>query len=89
MPDINIAYNWAINKCNDPNVRYSMDWNKRDGVIVDGLQYYDCSSFIFWALDAGGFPVVQIFGNHAFNTDSMGAVLLQLGFVTVPVNGEL
>ena len=89
MPDINIAYNWAINKCNDSNVRYSMDWDKRDGVIINNLQYYDCSSFIFWALDAGGFPVVSIFGNHAFNTDSMGAVLLQVGFVTVPVNGEL
>lgn len=89
MPDINVAYRWAIQKCNADYVRYSMQWDLRDGVYRDGLQYFDCSSFIFWALNAGGFPVVQIFGNNAFNTDSMGAVLLQMGFVEVSRTGQI
>ena len=89
MPDINVAYRWAIQKCDADYVRYSMDWNLRDGVYRNGLQYFDCSSFIFWALNAGGFPVVQIFGNNAFNTDSMGAVLLQMGFVEVSRTGQI
>lgn len=89
MPDINAAYRWAIQKCDADYVRYSMNMNLRDGVYQNGLQYFDCSSFIFWALDAGGFPVVQIFGNHAFNTDSMGAVLLQMGFVEVSRTGQI
>lgn len=89
MPDINVSYRWAIQKCDADYVRYSMDWNLRDGVYRNGLQYFDCSSFIFWALNAGGFPVVQIFGNNAFNTDSMGAVLLQMGFVQVSRTGQI
>lgn len=89
MPNINASYQWVIQKCNDPNVRYSMDVNKRNGVIIDGLQYYDCSSLMFWALDAGGFPVVSIYGNSAFTTYDMGPVLLQLGFVTVSRTGQL
>lgn len=89
MPDINVAYRWAIQKCDADYVRYSMNMNLRDGVYQNGLQYFDCSSFIFWALNAGGFPVVQIFGNNAFNTDSMGAVLLQMGFVQVSRTGQI
>lgn len=87
MLSINAAYQWAVEKCVADYVRYSMQWDLRDGVYRNGLQYFDCSSFIFWALNAGGFPVVEIFGNNAFNTDSMGAVLLQMGFVEISRTG--
>ena len=83
-PDINKAYQWAINTCNAPNVRYSMDDYLREGNTVNGLTYYDCSSFIFYALKAGGFPL----SGGAFTTRSMIPVLLSLGFTEKPINGE-
>ena len=53
MPDINKAYSWAIETCNAPNVGYSNDY--RNQQTVGGITYYDCSSFINYALLAGGF----------------------------------
>lgn len=87
MPNINAAYTWAIATCNDPNVRYSMTY--RNQQTINGLTYYDCSSFIWYALLAGGFDCVSAHGGDSwpFTTDDMGAVLLALGFRLVPLNG--
>ena len=52
MPDINKAYSWAIQTCNAPNVGYSNAY--RNQQTVGGITYYDCSSFINYALLAGG-----------------------------------
>lgn len=75
MPSLQTAFTWAENKCEEPNVGYSQAY--RRGEVVDGIQYYDCSSFIYAALDAGGFdfiPEYQWFwtGNQTQAMKSVG-----------------
>lgn len=79
MPSIQDAYNWAIDVCNQPNVGYSQTY--RDQRTVNGITYYDCSSFIWYALIAGGFGLVGIWGTWPFTTSTMASVLKKLGFV--------
>lgn len=78
MPSIQSAYNWAIATCTASNVGYSQQY--RDQETVDGITYYDCSSFIWFALIAGGFDMTQ-FGTWPFTTYTMASILAQLGFV--------
>lgn len=80
MPNINQAYQWAINTCNASNVGYSQTY--RNQQTVNGITYYDCSSFIWYALIAGGFDCVNANGGNTwpFTTYTMGTVLLNLGF---------
>ena len=93
MPDINAAYRWAIATCNDPNVGYPdldthPEW--RNQVTVDGITYYDCSSFIWYALIAGGFDCAAAYGSsYPFVTGTMGNVLLALGFREVSLTGQI
>ena len=75
MGDINTSYNWAIDTCNRPDVGYSQAY--RDQQTVDGITYYDCSSFIWYALRAGGFVGI---GNSPFVTDNMRGILVNAGF---------
>ena len=75
MPSLQKAFTWAEDKCEEPNVGYSQTY--RRGEIVDGIQYYDCSSFIYAALVAGGFdfiPEYQWFwtGNQTQAMKSVG-----------------
>lgn len=75
MPSLQKAFTWAENKCEEPNVGYSQTY--RRGEVVDGIQYYDCSSFIYAALVAGGFdfiPEYQWFwtGNQTQAMKSVG-----------------
>lgn len=82
MPNINACYTWAVNCCNAPNVGYSNTY--RNQQTVNGITYYDCSSFSNYALLAGGFETPQYAPNHnAFTTWSMYDVLPQLGFKKV------
>lgn len=79
MPNINKAYQWAINTCNVPKVGYSQTY--RNQQTVNGITYYDCSSFINYALLAGGFTTPNYAPSHnAFTTSTMGAELIRLGF---------
>lgn len=78
MPSIQTAYNWAIEVCSTPNVGYSQQY--RNQRTVNGITYYDCSSFIWYALIAGGFPVVEDWGTWPFTTSTMADVLKRLGF---------
>lgn len=80
MATISGAHEWAVNECNKPNVGYNQDY--RNQQTVDGITYYDCSSFIFYALKAGGFDVIGAQGGSTwpFTTYTMGAVLTVLGF---------
>lgn len=88
MPDLNKAYQWAINTCNSPTVGYSQP--NRNQKTVDGITYYDCSSFINYALLAGGWITPQYAPSHnAFVTGDMYSVLPALGFVSVPSTGEI
>lgn len=83
MADISLAYTWAIATCNNPNVGYSQAY--RNQRTIDGITYYDCSSFIWYALLAGGFDCVQANNGSdwPFTTYSwsMPDVLPRLGFV--------
>lgn len=80
--NINNSYVWAINTCNAPNVGYNQ--NYRDQETVNGITYYDCSSFIWYALKAGGFDNI---GSSAFTTDSMRPYLISTGFTQAPISG--
>lgn len=53
MPSLQTAFDWAVRTCAQANVGYSQEY--RTGQVVDGITYYDCSSFISAALTAGGF----------------------------------
>lgn len=81
MTSIQTAYNWAIEKCNAPNIGYSQA--NRMEKTVNGITYYDCSSFIWFALLAGGFDCVKANGGStwAFTTGTMAKALKLLGFV--------
>lgn len=86
MPDIDRAYSWAIQCCNLPNVGYSQAY--RNAKRVNGITYYDCSSFINYALLAGGWETPQYAPAHnPFTTYTEPNVLLSLGFREVPANG--
>ena len=80
MPDINKAYSWAIETCNTPNIGYSQPY--RNQQTVNGITYYDCSSFIWYSLIAGGFDCVGANGGVTwpFTTYTMPGVLQNLGF---------
>ncbi len=78
------AYNWLVAKCNAPNVGYSQTY--RNGQVVNGIEYYDCSSIIYFALIAGGFDLNP--NVNAFTTFTMGGVLTDMGFFTVPLNEQ-
>lgn len=70
---------WGTDICNSPTVGYSQAY--RNQQTVGGITYYDCSSFINYALLAGGFETPSYAPNHnAFTTFSMGAELLRLGW---------
>lgn len=80
MASIQTAYEWAIEKCNAPNIGYSQAY--RNEKTVNGITYYDCSSFIWYALMAGGFDVVKANGGSTwpFTTGNMANALRLLGF---------
>ena len=79
-PDITGAYTWAVQKCNAPDIGYSQQY--RDERTVNGITYYDCSSFIWYALLHNGFDCITANGGSAwpFVTASMPYVLPALGF---------
>ena len=79
MPSITNTYNWEVNECNRDNVGYSMDY--RNQQTVNGITYYDCSSYQWYGLLNGGFDVVGANGSaYPFTTSNMGSVLEKLGF---------
>lgn len=86
-PDINKAYSWAIQTCNADKVGYSQTY--RNQQTVNGITYYDCSSFINYALLAGGFETPSYVPSHnAFTTGTEINELLRLGFTEVSATGE-
>ena len=87
MPSINSAYTWAVETCNAPNIGYSQSY--RNQQTVNGITYYDCSSFINYALLAGGWSTPAYAPhNNAFTTYTMPSALLELGFKEVDATGE-
>ena len=87
------AFDWAVTTCNDPNVGYSQDY--RNQQTVNGVTYYDCSSFIWYALLEAGFDCVgayesELWGytGNAITTGYMDEWLLALGFKEVNIQSE-
>lgn len=88
MPDINRAYSWMIETCNNPHVGYSQAY--RNQRTINGITYYDCSSMINYALLEGGWETPNYAPAHnSFTTVTMNAELLRLGFVEVDASGLL
>lgn len=88
MSDINKAYTWAIQTCNAPKIGYSQSY--RNQQTVGGVTYYDCSSFINYALLAGGFTTPSYAPKYnAFTTYTMPDELTRLGFTEVDASGEI
>lgn len=87
MPSLSDFINWAIDKCNEDNIGYSQAY--RNQQTVGGITYYDCSSFVNYALLAGGWSTPNYASSHnAFTTYTMIPVLLDLGWEEVPITGE-
>ena len=86
MPNINKAYNKGVEICNKANVGYSQAY--RNQQTVNGVTYYDCSSFIWYCLLEGGFDCVGKNGGSTwpFTTSTMANVLRKLGFKQVAVS---
>ena len=81
------AYSWAINTCNNASVGYSQTY--RNQQTVSGITYYDCSSFIWYALVAGGFDMSGTYGSsYPFTTTYMNTVLLNLGFTRITIDSS-
>lgn len=78
------AMNWWIEKCNDPNVGYNQ--NYRNERTVDGITYYDCSSFVWYGLLHSGFQLDQ--NAWPFTTGTMGNILKNLGFEEILVSSN-
>lgn len=86
MSSIALAISWAIKTCNAANIGYSQAY--RNQQTVGGITYYDCSSFIWYALKAGGFPVEKAYktatgaaySGNAITTHNMDKWLKAMGF---------
>lgn len=86
MPSITQSYVWAVRTCQADNIGYSQ--TNRNQRTINGITYYDCSSFVWYALKNGGFDVEGQHGTWPFTTSNMCGVLLALGFVEIPVVSE-
>lgn len=93
--NLNKAYQWAIDTCERPDVGYKQAY--RNQQTVNGITYYDCSSFIFYALKEAGFDVAgqayttavgEAYSGNAITTHTERAWLTALGWQQVPITGE-
>lgn len=78
------AWQWAVDTCNKDNVGYSQDY--RNEQTVNGITYYDCSSFIWYALLYAGFELDKT--AWPFTTYTMGSILKKLGFTEISINSS-
>lgn len=87
MTDLSAFIHWCIETCNKDNVGYSQTY--RNQQTVNGITYYDCSSFVNYGLIAGGFSTPAYAPNHnSFTTYTEVNVLTSLGFHEVDIHGE-
>lgn len=81
MPNLEKAYQWVIDTCNNPKVGYSQP--NRTGKKVNGRYYYDCSSLLSKALTVGSFTKT----NPWFTTRTMKGYLKKWGWKKVDIHG--
>lgn len=80
--------NWCIEKCNDPNVGYSQAYRAEQ--TVNGITYYDCSSFVWYGLAHNDFDIEATgHSDYAFDTAAMPTDLPKMGWAEIDRNGEL
>ena len=80
--------NWCIEKCNSPNVGYSQQY--REEQTVNGITYYDCSSFVWYGLAHNEFDIEATgHPDYAFNTTAMPTDLPKMGWTEIDRSGEL
>ena len=82
--NLNKFYTWCIQTCNAPDVGYSLDYRCQQ--TVNGITYYDCSSFVFYALIAGGFTDLP---SYPFVTYDMLSYLIAGGWHEVSATGTI
>ena len=84
---LNKAYQWGIQTCNAPNIGYSQAY--RNQQTVNGITYYDCSSFVWYCLKNGGFPSEDL-GTYPFVTYSYSEpkILEKLGWTRLNASTE-
>ena len=82
--NLNKFYTWCIQTCNAPDVRYSLEYRAQQ--TVNGITYYDCSSFVYYALIAGGFENLP---GYPFVTYDMIPYLTAGGWHEVDAGGEI
>lgn len=87
MPSIQQAYNYCVDACNSPTVGYSQ--NYRNKQTINGITYYDCSSLMWYSLQAGGFDLAGAGSTSPFTTYIMDGILSSLGFVRYPADGSV
>lgn len=94
--DLQGMYDWAVRWCNKPHVEYHQGVSYRNMCEIDGITYFDCSSFVFFAIWlGGGYDVAQlgfpndldgyrnnpgVDGHNAWWTGSMPKCLSLIGF---------
>lgn len=90
--DLTGAYDWAIERCNNPWVGYSQYYRNEETIYNEYYQhditYYDCSSFVWFALLHNGWDCVTANGGSTwpFTTGTMASVLPRLGFTQIDQN---
>lgn len=82
--NLNKFYTWCIQTCNAPDVRYSLEYRAQQ--TINGITYYDCSSFVYYALIAGGFTNLP---SYPFVTYDMIPYLTSGGWHEVDAGGEI
>lgn len=84
MPDINIAYQYVIDVCNDPYIGYDIPRRTTGTLGVNYETFFDCSSLMSKCLTVAGY----FDQNPWFSTDNEPGKLLQAGFIEVPITGQ-
>lgn len=84
MPNLNKFYTWCIQTCNAPDVGYSLSYRAQQ--TVNGITYYDCSSFVYYAMREGGWTNLP---GYPFTTYDMIPVLLAGGWHEVSATGTI
>ena len=90
-------FNWAVNWCNRANVGYWDSFPERNQQTINGITYYDCSSFTFFACWLGGGLDVGSLGYstnladyhngvvNAWTVTSMISALTYAGWNIIPI----
>lgn len=94
--DLQGMYDWAVRWCKRPKVGYHQGVSYRNMCTINDITYFDCSSFVFFAVWlGGGYDIGQLGfptdlegyrtnpgqgGHNAWWTGSMPTCLTKIGF---------